>query len=97
MQGLKEHIADDMFVDDASFSEWIDNSRTDELASKGDELEERDTFEFFSVAKEEYYEVFPHDSATKEEYYELYPYDGNQGKIFEIICKSLILWLKLSR
>ena len=67
-----------------------------ELASKGDELEETNNFEFFPTAKEEYYEVYPLD-ATKEEYYELYPYDANQGKIFEFICKSLILLLKLSR
>jgi hypothetical protein len=29
------------------FCEWIDYSRTDELVRKGDELEEKDTFEFF--------------------------------------------------
>ena len=32
-----------------------DHSRTDELDSKGDELENRDTFEFFPAAKDEYY------------------------------------------
>ena len=97
VQGLEEHITNETFVDDASFCEWINDSRTDELASKGDELEEIDTFKFFPVANQEYYEVYPLDSVTKEEYSELYPHDANQGKIFEFICKSLILLLKLSR
>jgi hypothetical protein len=96
VQGLEEDITNEIFVDDASFCEWIDNSRTDELASKGDELEESNTFEFFPTAKEEYYEVYPLD-ATKEEYYELYPYDAHQGKTFKFMFKYLILLLKLSR
>jgi hypothetical protein len=40
VQGQEENIANDMFIDDASFCEWLDISRTDELASKYDELEE---------------------------------------------------------
>jgi hypothetical protein len=39
VQGPEEHITNETFVDDASFCEWIDISRTDELASKDDELE----------------------------------------------------------
>jgi hypothetical protein len=79
--------------------ECYDNSSVDELvsksqnASKGEELEEENTS--LRVAKEEYYEVYPLDT-TKEEYYELYPYDA-RGKNFDLICKSLILLLKLSR
>jgi hypothetical protein len=94
---MEQHISNETFADDASFYEWIDKSIFDELASKGDGLEEQDTFEFFPIAKEENYEVFPYNSATKEEYYELYLYDANKGKIFQFLCKSLILLVKLSR
>ena len=41
--------------------------------------------------------MFPRDSAAQEEYYELYPDDAIKGKMFEFICKYLILLLKLSR
>ena len=51
VQGLEEHITNKTFVDDVSFCEWIGNSRTDELASKGDELEETNTFEFSLLQK----------------------------------------------
>ena len=51
VQGLEEHITNETFVDDASFCECIGNSRIDELASKGDELEKTNTFEFFPVEK----------------------------------------------
>jgi hypothetical protein len=96
VQRQEEHITNDTCVDDASFCEWIDISRTDELARKYDELEEEDTFDFFPTTKEKYYEVFSRDNAIKEEYYELYPYDTNQDKTFGFICKSLILFMKLS-
>ena len=65
--------------------------------TNSDELENIDTSEFFHVAKDEYYEVFPRDSAAQEDYYELYPHDAIKGKMLEFICKSLILLLKLSR
>jgi hypothetical protein len=55
------------------------NSRTDELASKGDELEEEHTYELLPLAKKEYYEVFP--------------YNGNQREIIIINCEDLILLL----
>jgi hypothetical protein len=58
VQGQEEHITNDMFVDDACFCEWLDISRTNELASKYNELEEKDTFEFLPATKEKYYEVF---------------------------------------
>jgi hypothetical protein len=61
VQGQEENIANDMFIDDASFCEWLDISRTDELVSKYDELEEKYTFEFFPATQEKY-EVFYHDS-----------------------------------
>jgi hypothetical protein len=46
MQGPEWYTTNNTFVDDASFSEWYDNSRSDELASKGDGLEEEDTLSF---------------------------------------------------
>jgi hypothetical protein len=46
MQGPEWHTTIGLFVDDASFHEWFDNSRSDELVSKVDELEDGDTFEF---------------------------------------------------
>jgi hypothetical protein len=48
---MEEHITNETFSDDASFCEWIDYSRTDERVRKGDELEEKDTFEFFLLSK----------------------------------------------
>ena len=96
-QVLGEHIFDETFVDDASFCDLIDSSRTEELVSKGDELENRDTFEFFPATKDEYYEVFPRDSVAQEEYYGLYPIDAIKGKMFDFTCKYLILLLNLSR
>jgi hypothetical protein len=58
-------------------SKCYDNSRTDELASKGDELEEEHTYELLPLEKKEYYEVFP--------------YNGNQREIWNINYENLIL------
>jgi hypothetical protein len=46
MQGPEWHTTIGLFVDGSSFYEWFENSRSDELVSKVDELEDRDTFEF---------------------------------------------------
>jgi hypothetical protein len=55
MQGPEWHTTIGLFVDDASFHEWFDNSRSDELVSKVDELEDGDTFEFSLLQKQKYY------------------------------------------
>jgi hypothetical protein len=64
-------------------SKCYDNSRTNELASKGDELEEEHTYELLPLAKKEYYEVFP--------------YNGNQREILIIEYENLILPLQLPK
>jgi hypothetical protein len=46
MQGPEWHTTIGLFVDGASFYEWFENSRSDELVRRVDELEDRDTFEF---------------------------------------------------
>jgi hypothetical protein len=64
---------------DELFSKCYDNSRTNELASKGDALEEEHTYELLPLEKKEYYEVFP--------------YNGNEREIININCENLILLL----
>jgi hypothetical protein len=64
-------------------SKCYDNSRTDELANKGDEIEEEHTYELLPLAKKEYYEVFP--------------YNGIQREILNINYENLILLLQLPK
>jgi hypothetical protein len=64
---------------DELVSKCYDNSRTNELASKGDALEEEHTYELLPLEKKEYYEVFP--------------YNGNEREIININCENLILLL----